>query len=71
MDLDKINDLAFDFVENRYTNTTSYQNIKDFFIDNNGNESEIEYFLVFIKHWLDNKYCLQWSNIIMDSQYDY
>lgn len=73
----QINDLAFGFVENNFLSLlkpeltekiedTAAWTIKKYFLNAGGTLEELDFFLVFLKHWLDNKISLQWSNIIMD-----
>lgn len=66
--VEKMNDLAFRFVEDNIV--MNHRSLYNYFIENEGTKPEFDYFLVFIKHWLDNKRVLEWTDIIMDSTYD-
>ena len=63
MSTQEINDLAFKFVNSGILLTSEL--IKSYFFEAGGKLEELDYFLVFVKHWLDNQRNLEWSDIIM------
>lgn len=64
MDTEQLSDLAFDFVNSRVFLTPGL--IVKCLKDNGGDLKDLDYFLVFIKHWLDNRRDLEWSEIILE-----
>lgn len=64
---EQINDLAFKFVEMNLTMTAG--NIRKYFYEEGGIPEELDYFLVFVKHWLNNKMDLQWAGVLIDCSY--
>lgn len=78
----QINDLAFGFVEDNFLfllnqketekiEDSAALTIKKYFLNAGGTLEELDFFLVFLKHWLDNKISTQWSSIIMDISFSY
>lgn len=64
MKASKMNDLAFNFIENEYEVTA--EEIKRYFLKNGGKKEELNYFLTFVKLWLDNKRSLEWNDIYLE-----
>lgn len=68
MNSEQLNDIAFNFIESRIALT--YGSIRKYLITHGGTDQDMDYFLVFVKHWLDNRNGLKWSDIILESSYD-
>lgn len=64
MDIEKISDLAFKFVENDETDLLA------FFVKEGGIVKDCEYFAVFVKHWMLNKLELKFSSMYLDMGYE-
>lgn len=62
MTIEEINDLAFKFVNDENPLNT----MLPFFLENGGTLENVEYFGVFVKHWLDNHNGLKWADVTMD-----
>lgn len=65
MDLENINDHAFDLAEEFVKTSLTAREIRNYFFSVGGKTEELDYFLVFLKHWIDNKRDLQWSDILL------
>ena len=62
MKTQEINDLAFKYIESRIVLNAG--NIKKYFLDAGGTMEEIEFFMVFLKYWLDIKQLTSWQDIV-------
>lgn len=67
MTTEQLSDLAFKYTESTPLSSSSvYQYCKD----NNIEDGDIDYFLVFVKHWYKNAFELNWSSMYMNTQFD-
>jgi len=64
MSAKELNDLAFNFVESKVVLTASL--ILKYLLDEGGSKNDVDYFIIFIKHWMDIKQNLRWSDILFD-----
>lgn len=63
----EINDLAFKYVE--FNIVMNAKSIKNYFLNAGGTMEEIEFFMVFVKHWLDIKKLTSWQDIVTDMSF--
>ena len=67
--VEQLCDLAFNYVQ--ITNREDLYNsisVKDFMSTNNMDLKYVEFFLVFVKHWVHNKLSLEFADCYMDFQ---
>lgn len=66
MTIEQINDLAFKFVSDK----EDVRKIFEYFLHHNGDPKEVDYFGVFINHWLRNEFDLNWADAVMTLSFD-